>query len=133
MKYELTKDLETGNTLIDNEHKELLKTVNNLMDACSQGKGRDQIASTSQFLTSYVSKHFADEERLQQQSKYPAYTAHKAFHEKYKRDLASVVQEINANGATIATLGKLNQTIGVLVNHIRTEDKKLAAHIKANS
>ena len=39
MKYTLTKDLETGNTLIDTEHRELFAAVNNLMDACSQGKG----------------------------------------------------------------------------------------------
>ncbi len=133
MKYTVTKDLETGNALIDSEHRELFNAVNNLMDACSQGKGRDQIASTAQFLNNYVSKHFADEERLQQQSKYPAYPTHKQFHEGYKRSLAAVAAEINKDGPSIATLGKLNQTVGVLVNHIRTEDKKLAAHIKANA
>lgn len=133
MKYTLTKDLETGNTLIDTEHRELFAAVNDLMDACSQGKGRDQIAKTATFLTNYVAKHFRDEERLQQQSKYPAYTAHKQFHEKYKRDLAAVATQINSEGPTIAALGKLNQTIGVLVNHIRIEDKKLASHVKANA
>lgn len=130
MKYELTKDLETGNALIDSEHRELFKTINNMMDACTQGKGRDQISGTAKFLLDYVNKHFGDEERLQQQHKYPAYTAHKAFHEKYKLDLAAVINQIKADGPTIAALGKLNQVIGVLVNHVRIEDKKLAAHIK---
>ncbi len=40
MRYELTKDLETGNALIDKEHRELLKAVNDLLDACSKGEGR---------------------------------------------------------------------------------------------
>lgn len=39
MKYELTKDLETGNRIIDNEHRELLNAVNALLDACSAGQG----------------------------------------------------------------------------------------------
>ena len=39
-KYELTKDLETGNWIIDNEHRELLQAVNKLLDACGEGKGR---------------------------------------------------------------------------------------------
>ena len=65
MKYELTKDLETGNALIDSEHRQLFAVINKLMDACSQGKGRDQIASTVQYLNDYVSKHFSDEEQLQ--------------------------------------------------------------------
>ena len=51
MKYELTKDLETGNALIDSEHRQLFAAINNLMDACAQGKGRDQIMSTARFLT----------------------------------------------------------------------------------
>ena len=57
MKYELTKDLETGNTLIDSEHRQLFAVINKLLDACSQGKGRDQITSTVQYLNDYVSKH----------------------------------------------------------------------------
>lgn len=39
MKYELTKDLETGNALIDSEHRQLFAAINNLMDACAQAKG----------------------------------------------------------------------------------------------
>ena len=33
MKYELTKDLETGNALIDSEHRQLFAAINNLMHA----------------------------------------------------------------------------------------------------
>ena len=43
MRYEVTQDLVTGNALIDSEHRQLFAAVNDLMDACSQGKGRDQI------------------------------------------------------------------------------------------
>ena len=54
MRYEMTKDLETGNALIDSEHRQLFKAVNDLLDACSQGKGRSQVESTLEFLVSYV-------------------------------------------------------------------------------
>lgn len=40
MKYEVTKDLETGNSIIDGEHRELFRAVNSLMDACGKGQGR---------------------------------------------------------------------------------------------
>ena len=39
MKYELTKELETGNSIIDSEHRELFAAINRLMDACSVGNG----------------------------------------------------------------------------------------------
>ena len=71
MRYEMTKDLETGNALIDSEHRQLFKAVNDLLDACSQGKGRSQVESTLDFLVSYVAKHFGDEEKLQVQTSYP--------------------------------------------------------------
>ena len=38
-RYELTKDLETGNPIIDKEHRELLQAVNKLLVACGEGKG----------------------------------------------------------------------------------------------
>ena len=88
MRYEMTKDLETGNALIDSEHRQLFKAVNDLLDACSQGKGRSQVESTLDFLVSYVAKHFGDEEKLQVQTSYPGYAAHRQFHEWYKGELA---------------------------------------------
>ncbi len=133
MKYELTKDLETGNVLIDSEHRQLFAVINKLMDACSQGKGRDQITSTVQYLNDYVSKHFNDEEQLQIKSNYPGYSGHKQFHDGYKRNLLQATNEILTSGATIASLSKLNQVVSILVTHIRLEDKKIAAHIKSNS
>ena len=81
IRYELTQDLVTGNTLIDSEHRQLFDAINKLMDACSGGKGRDQIMSTAKFLSDYVNKHFGDEERLQVNSKYPNYQAHRQFHQ----------------------------------------------------
>lgn len=129
MRYELTKDLETGNALIDSEHRELFRAVNDLMDACSQGKGREKIEETINFLSSYVGKHFKDEESLQTQTGYPGYAAHRQFHENYKRELNQAARALIADQG-IAALGRLNQSIAVLVNHIRVEDKKVAQHVK---
>ncbi len=130
MRYELTADLMTGNTLIDTEHKQLFDAINSLMDACAQGKGREKIMSTAQFLEKYVDKHFGDEEGLQVKSKYPNYPAHKQFHDGYKRQLDDTIQVLITEGPTVKALGALNQIVGVLVSHIRTEDKKLARFIR---
>ena len=130
MRYELTQDLLTGNQLIDSEHRQLFDAINALMDACAQGAGRTKISETVQFLNSYVNKHFGDEEKLQVQSKYPGYAAHKQFHDGYKRQLSQTTQALIAEGPTVKALGDLNRIVGVLVSHIRIEDKKLARHVK---
>lgn len=131
MRYELTKDLETGNVLIDGEHRELFRMINDLQDACAQGKGRERIASSAKFLVDYVHKHFGDEEALQKRTNYSSYPLHFQFHENYKKQLAATAQELSATEVSIASLAKLNQMIGTLISHIRIEDKKLAAHVKS--
>ncbi len=128
-KYEFTKKLETGNTIIDKEHRELLDAVNNLMDACSKGEGRTSMDATIKFLNNYVEKHFTHEEQLQQKSNYPGITAHKAFHQQYTTKLKEITSGISLSGPTIVELGKLNGHISVLISHISTEDKKLAAFL----
>lgn len=128
MRYELTKDLETGSATIDTEHRELFRAVNSLMDACGSGKGRAAIAPTVKFLLEYVEKHFAHEEQLQVTAKYPGLTAHRAFHQSYKAQLKEIAAQIS-DTPSIADMAKLNSHIAVLVTHIRTEDKKLGAFL----
>ena len=132
LRYELTDDLLTGNNLIDTEHRQLFASINELMEACSQGTGRDTIMSTANFLNSSVNTQFGDEAQLQVKSKYPGYPAHKQFHDGYKRQLSEATQELVMEGPTVRALGDLNRIVGVLVSHIRTEDKKLARHVRGN-
>jgi len=131
MKYEVTKELETGNALIDSEHRQLFQMVNNLQDACAQGKGRAQIESSVKFLMDYVKKHFNDEESLQKQYKYPGYDAHHKFHQGYMTQIDNAGKELLSKDADIASLAEVNRLIGILISHIRTEDKKIASHIHA--
>ena len=129
MIYELTKELETGNSIIDREHRELFQAVNNLMEECQKGKGRAALEPTARFLLNYVDKHFAHEEELQKQHHYPAMTSHHLFHENYKRKLREIAGRVPDAGPTVADLSALNAHIGILVSHIRTEDKKLGAFL----
>ncbi len=131
MKYELTKDLETGNFIIDHEHRELFNAVNAMMDACAKGQGRSSIEPTIKFLLNYVDRHFAHEEELHQKSGFENLAAHQQFHRGYTAKLREIAAGIPAAGPSVADLNKLNQHIGVLVSHIRTVDKKLGAYIAA--
>lgn len=100
------------------------------MDACSQGTGRDRIRDTARFLVDYVDKHFSDEENLQKECAYPQYKPHRTFHIKYKQRLGAVANSFETQGVSIASLSELNQTVGILISHIRSEDKRLAAYLR---
>ena len=131
MAYVFTPDLETKNALIDSEHKQLIKAINDLLEACSKGQGRAQVAQTAKFVYDYTSKHFADEERLQLQYKYPDYPNHKRYHEAFKESILDIMKKLDQQGATVAMVSEINLTLaGWLTNHIKREDKKLAAFIR---
>lgn len=129
-RYEFTSSLETGNAIIDKEHRELIGAVNKLLDACGNGGALDQVDQTVKFLNEYVERHFLHEEQLQQKSGYPGYAAHKLFHDDYKKTLKGITSVISKSGSSIGELMKLNNHIGVLITHIKTEDKRLGAFLK---
>lgn len=134
MAYSWDKSLETGNIIIDNQHKSIIESINNLLDACSQGKGRSEVENTLKFLQDYVGKHFSDEERLQLKSNYPDYKAHREKHEAFTKTVSEIAEEFNKSGASIQLVAKVNSSVaGWLISHIKSEDKKVAAHIKASS
>jgi hemerythrin len=131
MTYTFTPDLVTGNNLIDSQHKELIKAIDDLINACNSGKGRSQLEPTLKFLSDYTNKHFGDEEKLQQQYKYPDYVNHKKLHDGFKLTVKNLSDELRKEGATVPLVGKVNAQIGGwLITHIKREDVKVAAHIK---
>lgn len=132
MAYAFTKDLETGNQLIDSEHRQLIDAINNLLTACASGKGRSELANTARFLQEYTAKHFSDEEKLQIQSRYPDYVNHKRYHDDFKKVVAGICEKLEKEGPTVALVGEVNGAIaGWLINHIKREDVKIAAHLKS--
>jgi hemerythrin len=124
------KSLETGNVMIDSQHKQLIKAIDDLMTACSQGKGREQIAGTLRFLSDYTNKHFGDEEKLQQSTRYPDYINHKQLHDGFKKTVADLGARLSKEGPTISLMGQINMNVGNwLIRHIKKEDVKVAMHV----
>lgn len=134
MAYQFTDDLKTGNPLIDAQHKSLFEAINNLLTACAEGHGREQIKKTANFLLDYTKRHFGDEENLQMRSNYPDIVAHKRMHAEFTAVAAGLIEELNRDGANIAVVAKINKAVsGWLINHIKREDAKIAAHLKKAS
>lgn len=127
-----TKELETGNAQIDSEHKQLIEAINNLLTACSSGHGRDELANTVDFLSQYTKTHFGHEETLQRQTGYPDYANHKRYHESFIKIVNDFSVRLKSEGATIKLVGEINSQLGGwLLNHIKSEDVKVARHVAA--
>jgi len=134
MAYTWSEDLATGNAAIDAQHKELIKAMNDMLDACFSGQGHAKLDPTIQFMVDYAEKHFADEESLQMQCRYPDYQNHKKLHDAFKVTVKDLAKHLMEEGPTTALVRKVNSSVGDwLVSHIKNEDKKVAKYIRENS
>ncbi len=129
MRYEFTKDIETGNLTIDTEHRTLIKTVDDIMLSVSNGSGKESLKTSIDFLVNYTKKHFSNEEALQVKYNYPDMPNHILWHRAFEADIERVSQKIIEEGPTSLQVIELTKKINDLITHIKLKDKDLASHI----
>ncbi len=133
---EWTEDLATGNETIDTQHKELFRRINDLVLAVHHSVCKYKISDVIKFLEEYISFHFGQEEGLMQSRSYPDYKAHKAQHEKFKRNFLRLKKELikldggkkpGSYGLSVRT----NQVVvDWIVEHIARVDKLFGEFLK---
>ena len=132
MAYQWDSSLESGYEKVDNQHKQLVSAVNNLMAASEGGKGDQAVMETLEFLTSYAVKHFSDEEHLQVKFNYPDYLNHKRLHDDFKIKVGELVEKVKSEGPTEKIISEVSSVIGSwLLNHIKGDDFRMAAFVKS--
>lgn len=127
------ENLAVGVSEIDNQHQELFERMNQLLEACNQGKGKEAVGDMINFLEDYVVEHFAAEEKLQKASNYPEYAAHKAMHNECLNNVAKLKQQLELNGPTLPFVIAVNKTVvDWLTTHISKVDKGLGLYLHKN-
>jgi hemerythrin len=134
MAIEWTEDLSVGVTEIDNQHKELFRQINMLIEACHQGRGAQAVGEVLSFLDSYARLHFGTEEDYMQKYQFPGMESHRRQHQEFIANLTEVKERFAQEGPGVHIVVITNRILaGWLNNHIRRSDKVLGAHIKAHS
>lgn len=124
-----TQDMKTGIARIDAQHRELCDRINAVITAGANAVTKNETEKTLAFLSEYVIRHFSDEEKLQQESRYPEMAAHKAQHQAFIASLKQLSNEFTANGPSAKFTLAVNQSvIDWLVKHIRNVDMKFAQY-----
>lgn len=67
---------------IDRQHQQLFEIGNRLHESCQQRADRAVLCRIFDELFEYTGYHFAEEERLMQQIRYPDLARHRGYHEK---------------------------------------------------
>ncbi|HWR62333.1 MAG TPA: hemerythrin family protein [Clostridia bacterium] len=124
-------DLSIGVPQIDNQHKELIKRIDGLFEACNKGQGKAEVMKVTDYLGQYVVTHFSDEEALQKKYGYPDYNNHKQLHTQFIKDFETLKDSMDRDGVSPALVIKLNKLlIDWLLNHIKKADRALGDYIK---
>jgi len=125
--------LSTGIINIDNQHKELLSRLSEFLVAMEDGKGKNEIKDTLDFLEEYVIKHFNDEEEIQKKNNYPKYNLQHQQHEAFKEELKKLRDTFDKAGESVLlALNIQGKIINWVKNHIMTLDKELGEFLIEN-
>ena len=131
MAYQWDSSLETGYQKVDNQHKQLISTLNNIITASREGKGKDEIFKTLDFLTGYTIMHFSDEEKLMNKYDYADYLVHKRYHDEFKVTVGTLTERLVNEGPSEEMVNIVTTAIGEwLLNHIKGDDFRMAAFVK---
>lgn len=130
MRVEFDKALETGNEMIDSQHKELISRIDQLLESCQEGSGQVKAIKMLDYLLDYTEFHFDAEEKLQEEIAFPAINEHKAKHEEFKkavRELQEMLEE--EEGPTEAFVAQVQKNVvDWLFDHIKVFDRAVAEY-----
>ena len=123
-------DLSVGVNEIDNQHKELIDRVAGLLSAMSQGKGKNEVTQTLDFLAEYVVCHFNSEERIMKEHSYPGFVHHRQQHLFFTGKVKELKERLDREGPSSSLAIQAQRLLSDwLVNHISVIDSALGAFL----
>ena len=121
----------TGVEALDNQHKQLISWLNDLLAAMSEGRGRAQLDSLLDKLSGYAVMHFSHEEECMEKYKCPVAAQNVAMHKTFITTFSAFREEFERTGATAHLVVRLeNELMRWLTSHIKATDTQLGPCVK---
>ncbi len=114
---------------INEQHKTLIKLINDLHEAMRAGQGSQQVGKILDELVRYTKVHFSYEETLLRQKGYSKFAEHQAVHKKLTAQVVDL-QEKQRAGRLMLTVEVMQFLKNWLADHIMGHDKQYAAELK---
>lgn len=127
-KIQWNKELSVGVTEIDDQHKELIRIANALINAVSLGRDERVLGNVIRRLREYTVFHFSSEEELMERMHYPARGEHASEHARLKKNVKDY-QRLIYKKEDLTPGEMLGFIKEWLLGHILTYDRELAKFI----
>jgi len=119
---EWSKELETGVTFVDADHKVLINLLNQVNDCIDENEEMTVLGSVLGALVEYTDYHFLREEKMMDLSGYTGLETHKATHRVLSGQVRGVYEDYQANPATVNPIDVRDFLQSWLVDHIMGSD-----------
>lgn len=114
----------TGIEGVDNEHEELIKTINSFYSAVSSRSDKQELVNILNNIYATIHAHFMLEERLMVKHGYDEYEQHSSDHARLLDDIRDFTMEVEARSDFDAQ--KLQQKLhDWFLIHFKTHDSRL--------
>ena len=125
-----TEALSVNIAILDQQHKQLFDTLNQLDQALRKGEGTAALDPVLDRLVEYALVHFAAEESLMEQHNFPGLFNHRAQHEEFRKRLAEYLEAHKAGkpGVPVSLLFFMQ---GWMKEHFSRTDKLYSAFLNA--
>jgi hemerythrin len=132
-KVEWSNDLSVGVTLIDEQHKALIRCLNDVSSAIEARQGEREIVKALGFLSEYTDFHFSTEEKHMKNNSYSGLEEHEGQHQEFRGTLAGLEQDFEEEGSTKALADSISTFLARwLINHIQGTDQQFAKFLGDN-
>ena len=132
--YTMDQSFLTGCGEMDDQHGKLFDAINELIEACEQGKGREELQKSLDFLSDYTVKHFFNEEQLLRKHGFSMFDQHRQHHEAFKATVKDFSHKAILQGFSENLVKEVQTKIGSwLIYHIKGEDFQWAKELKAKA
>lgn len=122
---------ETGIEIIDKQHRELFKRIDNLALAVYEGKGKSELNKIIEYLETYINDHFTLEERLMYINDYPQYVDHLKKHQNFTVFFEGIAEEMDAKGTDSYLAIRVEKEVrDWWQTHVLQTDMKYVPYIK---
>lgn len=129
---EFDDTLKTGDSRVDEQHRMLVQTFNELQDASLESLGPEVVAPLLHQLHDYTIQHFTAEQELMARSRFPAaeMLEHVEEHRVLTDRVRQLITEYSSGGfESVLPLATLLQDW--LAKHIRQSDRRVVEHLRA--
>lgn len=128
------ESLRTGNAMIDEQHRELIEKINQLVQSCEQGREKVKAIKMLHYLADYTDFHFNEEEKLQERAGYPGLEEHRQKHEDFRKAVGELFEMLEEEGPSDRFVEAVHRNVTEwLYGHIKGYDVSVASYMHMNN